>query len=702
MEFIIKRFLTIGILSVAFIPLITSNLTYFPLATGKNFIFRILVEILFVGWLLLVYWDKKYLPKFSWVLGSLISFVAIIFIADLNGVNFYHSFWGDYQRMEGLITFLHLLAYFIVTISVLTSQYWKKLFSFHVLTGFLLCLVGIFQFFGFATIQTGDKRIDASFGNAGWFASYLLLVFFLTLFLLIQNKEKRRKTLYSLIMILEIFVLYLTATRSAFIGLIGGFFIFTVIFILKNTKLSWLKKIITIILITGTLATGFVLIRDSFLARENKILGRLTSINLESIKTEPRLYIWLTAIEGFKERPILGWGQENFNVVYYKYYHPLLFGTESRSDRTHNIILEWLLAGGLLGLLAYLSIFVVSLYYLWWSEKSVFKLQEKNIWTAFLFAYFLNNLFLFDNIATYIIFVSFLAYLHRASIDSSIYSDEKENNLIQEKEKKEVKKPMMISFGLVIIFGGCLIYFVNSQAIISAYELKKGVESFSENPEKSLTIFKRSLAREAFGNYHINRELSAIVLLPEFKKLSFDLQKDFSDLTIEDQEKKLKLYNYDPHLFYAVGVFHYYNGNFDQALVLLKQSHDMAPTNQNILLAMRDVYIKQNKPQEAYLVAKEAWKLNPDVFLPHFKYAISTIYAINDVSDPEFIDAVNFLETQNRIGKNNPEPHLALATAYKKQGLIEKSINMVKKAVSIDPTLEDTAKQWVDDLIYYQ
>jgi hypothetical protein len=51
------------------------------------------------------------------------------------------------------------------------------------------------------------------------------------------------------------------------------------------------------------------------------------------------------ALKGIAERPVLGWGQENFNYVFNKYYNPQMFGQEEWFDRTHNVVLDWLIAG---------------------------------------------------------------------------------------------------------------------------------------------------------------------------------------------------------------------------------------------------------------------------------------------------------------------------------------------------------------------
>ena len=88
------------------------------------------------------------------------------------------------------------------------------------------------------------------------------------------------------------------------------------------------------------------------------------------------------AIKGFQERPILGWGQENFNYVFNKNYDPGMWGQEQWFDRTHNVILDWLVAGGILGLLAYLSIFFSTLYYVWRGKTNSFSITDKAIITG--------------------------------------------------------------------------------------------------------------------------------------------------------------------------------------------------------------------------------------------------------------------------------------------------------------------------------
>ena len=101
--------------------------------------------------------------------------------------------------------------------------------------------------------------------------------------------------------------------------------------------------------IIGIIALGgiFLSIRKTTFVEKSQTLNRLASISFEEFKTEARFTVWGMAIQGFKENPVLGYGEENFNLVFNKYYDPRIYNQEQWFDRAHNVFLDWLIAGGL-------------------------------------------------------------------------------------------------------------------------------------------------------------------------------------------------------------------------------------------------------------------------------------------------------------------------------------------------------------------
>ena len=85
----LKIIILSGLFATPLIPFIVTNSLFFPFITGKAFTFRILTEILFCLWVILMVKDETYRPKKSWLLYAVSAFVAVIFLADIFGVNFY-------------------------------------------------------------------------------------------------------------------------------------------------------------------------------------------------------------------------------------------------------------------------------------------------------------------------------------------------------------------------------------------------------------------------------------------------------------------------------------------------------------------------------------------------------------------------------------------------------------------------------------
>jgi tetratricopeptide (TPR) repeat protein len=74
---------------------------------------------------------------------------------------------------------------------------------------------------------------------------------------------------------------------------------------------------------------------------------------------ESRMMQWRAAIEGFKDRPLLGYGLENHNLVWSAHLDPGIYKVETDTfDRTHNQFLEILATTGLIGATAFFAIWV--------------------------------------------------------------------------------------------------------------------------------------------------------------------------------------------------------------------------------------------------------------------------------------------------------------------------------------------------------
>ena len=144
---LIKYLLYAGIFAVPFLAFIVSSSMFFPFHNGKKFFFQIIVEVMTALWLVLMLFDARYKPRKSWVLAMLAIFVGVVALSSIFGENFYRSFWSNYERMEGLVTYLHLLAYFLVLAGTLkTEKVWSWLFNTSLFASVIMAFTAFFNY----------------------------------------------------------------------------------------------------------------------------------------------------------------------------------------------------------------------------------------------------------------------------------------------------------------------------------------------------------------------------------------------------------------------------------------------------------------------------------------------------------------------------------------------------------------------------
>jgi len=714
---ILKYFLIGGVFATTFIALLISGEMFFPFITFKNFTFRILVELLLGGWAILALLDKAYRPKFSWLLISVLSFVGIIAFADFFGVSPFKSIWSNFERMEGLVTLIHLLGYFVVAGAVLnTEKLWDKFFNISVGVSVFIGIYGVLQLAGKIKINQGGVRLDGTFGNASYLAIYMLFHIFITLFLLIRWRGGAwMRYLYGAVIILQFMILYFTATRGAILGLVGGVLLSAILILIFEKQRRRIRKIGIGILIGVMALVGiFFIAKDTQFIRESSVLSRLSSISIED--GTPRFKIWNMAYQGFKEKPILGWGQENFNFVFNKYYNPSLFDQEPWFDRVHNIFFDWLIVGGILGFIGYFSIPVLMLFYLWRRMETYLSVTEKSIITGLLAGYFFHNMFVFDNIVSYILFFSIAAYIHTHSTIHRKGNNGNENINIKNDGFKR------IAISVIIIAVVSSIYFFNVKGILTSRTLIQAIKPQEEGLEVNLNKFKKALSYKTVGKQEvIEQSVTAALRLKnagvpiEIQTKFFELAKKEMGALVEERPEDTRI-----RILYASLLNSF---NFHQeALPHLKKAVELSPRKQAILFELGTAYLNLGEPDRAFETFEETYNLEPDFKNAEIIYRVGAIYTgrteeINNLIGPitdsdradnriiqayakigRFDEVVKSLEIAIERGPDSAQNHIFLGAAYLELDKRQMAINEIQKAIDLDEGFREQGEFFIQEI----
>jgi O-antigen ligase/cytochrome c-type biogenesis protein CcmH/NrfG len=710
-----------GIFAILFIPFIVANHQFFPFITGKGFVFRIAIEIIFAVWAILALRDRSYLPKFSWITGAVLIFMAIIGIADIFGQNPYKSFWSNYERMEGFIGLAHLLLYYLVVSSMLkTEKLWKIFLNTSIGASVLMAIYGFFQLAGVLVINQGGVRVDGTFGNATYLAVYMLVNMFFASFLFLRTKEKLYlRIAYVVAFIMQAIILYHTATRGAILGVIGGIAVSALLIAIfskgnKTARLGSIGALVVILAIIG----GFFAIRNTDFVKGSQTLGRFTSINSESIKSQGRYFVWPMAWKGFKEHPILGWGQENFNYVFNKNYDPKMYSQEQWFDRTHNIFLDWLVNAGALGFLSYIGLYVALMFYLW-KGKNSFSLIEKSILTGFIAGYVFQNIFVFDNLISYILFFSVLAFVHAMSVK------EKEPVKWLSKISSNYEIAERVAIPVLVVVLAITLYFGNIKPILANRTLIDAIDYGKSTPEQSLANFKKVFTYNTFADSEASEQFLSATPRFATQNIPTDIKNEFFKLAKQELVNRVNTTPTDTRYLLFTGNVLTQMGEYKEALTYLERAHETSPGKQNIYFAIGAAYISMGPSQfeNALQAFKKGYDLEPSYPEAKIIYGIGAIYNKNyklaaeilktvDVGQSLFDDrilsayyvsgnfseVVNILEARIKVEPNNTESHFRLAASYFQVGQKSKSIEELKKAAALDPNLKQQADYLIGEI----
>ena len=426
----LKYFIWVGLVVIFFAPLFVNGGFYFPFIVPKTLVFRVAVELIFLAFLGLAVLKKEYRPKLNLVLVLFFLYILTVVVSSLMAGTFYHSFWSNNERSEGILLLIHLFMYFIVLSGFLRRlKDWLVIFETSFLSSVLLTLYSLGQHFhieGFMS-SAGGVRITATIGNAGYVAGYLIFNLLFGLLLFYFRKNKYLRWYYIIGILLQIFIVFNTLTRGGIIALIFSAFLFIgyLAFIrLKDNKM--IKKASIGALLLFVIFTSIVFVsKESDWVKNSDVLDRVASISIGATTAQNRLMTWESSFQGFKEKPILGYGYENFYQVFDKYFNAKIYrkaGSVIWFDRAHNMVFDRLITGGLVGLLLYLSMLLLPLYYLW---KHFFKNKTESgyyipvIFSLIMIAYLIQNMFIFEALVTYIPLFLVLAFLSQFTPDWS-------------------------------------------------------------------------------------------------------------------------------------------------------------------------------------------------------------------------------------------------------------------------------------------
>lgn len=713
-----------GLFIIPFVPLLVSNSLFFPFITGKAFFFRFIVQIIFALYVILAIRDSEYRPKSSWILRSLVIFMVCIGVADLFAINPIKAFWSNFERMEGYIALVHFAMYFVVLSSVIKTQdLWNKLLSTSVFASFIMSIYSLLQISGKININQGGVRVDGTLGNAAYLGIYMVFHIFFAALLFGRSRATWQKILLSSVIILNTIVLYFTATRGAILGIIGGSVVSLLYLLLKSEKGEAIRKYSLIGITTLLILVGvFFVSRNTDFVKNSPVLSRFSSLSISEIKNQGRYYVWPMAWKGFIENPVLGWGQEGFNFVFNKNYDPRMYNQEPWFDRAHNTYLDWLIAGGLLGLVSYLMILMSTIYYLFKSDDSSFKKLDKAVLLGLVSGYAFNNIFVFDQTSSYILFFTVIAYVHSHSVSKENGLFDKIKNKIKNILDNEESRPVLESIVVILLL--ISIYVFSYIPWNRNSSLLKILAAQSSGKVLSTSEYTKILNSSGLGFPEIVEHMSQVVVGISSNTNVDTLTKQtlFSEMDkafkrqIEDAPTDIR------YLIFYSGFLSQF-GMYDSSLEQLIKAKNISPNKQDIYFEIINTLFSLNRKQDALSYAEQSYNINPSNKKASLVYAYvleqngrseDALNLINKIPEAELVfddvyinilatkkdwnSVINIAKRRIELEPNVSRHNITLVAAYIQANRRDEAISVLESMIIKDPSFKQQGEYYISQI----
>lgn len=407
---------------LAFVPLVVIPQVYYPSGEGKALAIQIVVLVVSVAfaltWTASQGFREAVSEKFrTYARLSLVRvlgiYALIFFISTAFATDGFLAWHGSLSRSGSGSAFmmLFLTALFLLLLIGFSEKQYSRFWKYSLVVFYILFFHTLLQKLG------GEPRPSSLVGNPIFLGSYFSFSILSAIMVAREARSYLRIAALSAIP-LGVLGILLTGSRGPLAGIAVGVIVALVYACIKGKSEIFgrfsVRKIAGGSLLALALFTGvFFATRTNQFWQRIPGLDRLANTSLADQNASARLISNKIALHSVNPREhgikkfLFGWGPENYIHAYYANYDPMLYAEDAANfDRSHNQLLDIFAMTGILGLLAYLGIWILIFRHVFNGAFDAAKLAI----AFFGAAYLVQNLFAFDDIVMLVPLIVFWAY----------------------------------------------------------------------------------------------------------------------------------------------------------------------------------------------------------------------------------------------------------------------------------------------------
>jgi putative inorganic carbon (HCO3(-)) transporter len=300
----------------------------------------------------------------------MLAYVASAAVSTVFAANMTVAFFGSDGRLEGLLTIATYAALFWLTVQSLSNPAQARGVLRAVLGGaFVVAALAILQAVAGALAvgpTSSVARASATFGNSNALAAYLAMALPLAVNEFLKAPLTSDRILAGNVVAMVAIALVLTFGRGGWVG--GAVGVMIVIAATKPSRRRVLVMAAAAVGLVAAMVAAIALLGSGGAPIAQATAARvLTLLDPTAGTGAIRLHIWKDTLGLIASRPLLGYGPDNFGLVFPAFqtgYWPRL----SLIDESHSELLQIVATQGFVGLAAFAWL-CIAFVRLWWTGR---------------------------------------------------------------------------------------------------------------------------------------------------------------------------------------------------------------------------------------------------------------------------------------------------------------------------------------------
>jgi O-antigen ligase len=403
-----------------------------------------------------------------WLIGMVF---LVILLASANGISSLSTIWGSFSRANGVVAKTSAILLAAIYFRFSRKETISKFFVFALILLACEVIYGAIQLTGNDPVPWVNpyNNIFASAGNPNFAAALFAILVVLSFRQIFFSRNSAFRALAFVICCFGIYMSYATQSVQGILTIAAAVFLLSIVGILRYIRNKGLKLALLSVSLTGATLVSMGVFNfgplKSFLFQETLSI---------------RLHYWRVALKIIRDHPLFGVGIDQYGDYYRLYREPWFvekYGPGLISTNAHNVGLQWGTDLGVLGILMYLSIFIVPtiVYFRLSRFRGGSKFTELDFIYISFFAFYLQSLISIAQLS-----VTILGFALLGMVLSHLHLEGKESVESSNKGKssslKKERKASFVGLGTWWLIFSLLLIPFTSYVVRKDLELRKAIQ----------------------------------------------------------------------------------------------------------------------------------------------------------------------------------------------------------------------------------